>query len=139
MSRRPAATAAPGATGLTGRSTTSDYDVVRYTLEVVMPTTQIPALVRNLAKRNFHTVLRQNLLVQVDEQGDLYYYGTRPVMRVVIEGELLLLADWVRGKYDDQADKWDRPPLIPKEVLRQYESMMLLRAGEQRRLSELGG
>ena len=53
-----------------------------------------------------------------------YYYGPEPVVQVEIQGEVLLLTDWERGTWDDQANAWSEqfPPLVPAEALReQYQ------------------
>jgi hypothetical protein len=45
------------------------------------------------------------------------YYGPDAVIEVTFRGELLLLTSWERGKYNSTDNKWDSPPLMPKEVL----------------------
>lgn len=79
---------------LSQRVTGPEYSVVRYELTLVMPTRNLTALERNLALRNYHTIL--NVEVQPLGNPGRYYYGPEPVSRVVLLGEILLLAGWER-------------------------------------------
>ena len=87
--------------GLTGRTSTQDYAVIRYRFTVVMPTRHVERLLRNLMMRNYHTVV--NLEIGQIGQQKTHYYGTEPVMMVGVHAEMLLLTKWVR-------------PLMPPEV-----------------------
>ena len=120
------------ADGLTQRGCTQDYDVVYYNFSVVMPSRYLLVLQKNLLERNYHTIRMVTVnQVEVDKassgtargqsgpsagHGD-YYYGPDDVVEVKFEGELLLLADWVRGTYDEAGGTWTRPPLMPVTAL----------------------
>jgi len=103
------------------------YDVIRYEFSVIMPTRYLPVLQRNLLKQNFHTILQVEIGPFEDKQKitgtpqkmDLYYYGPEPVVQVTLHGELLLLTEWERGKWDYNTRAWSKkyPPLMPKEAL----------------------
>ncbi|MGA2265929.1 MAG: hypothetical protein ABSH10_05805 [Phycisphaerae bacterium] len=114
---------------LTRRGSGKDCDVLHYRLFVVMPTRWLPALERHLMARNYHTVLSVQIfpadaaLPTGEAEGASsnanYYYGTEPVARVEITGEMLLLTAWERGTWDTEKNAWSSefPPLIPAESL----------------------
>ena len=81
---------------LTQRETCAQYAVVPYTFIVVMPTRHIGRLACALETQNYHTVTNIGLSV-VPQAKEGYYYGIEPVMRVQVDGEMLLLADWIRN------------------------------------------
>ena len=91
---------APDTARLTQRASSEQYDIFQYSFTVIMPISSLNALQRNLMKRNYHAILsvraEQMPKAPVDR-----YYGTDPVMRVTITGELLLLAAWTRGTEGD--------------------------------------
>ena len=113
---------------LTRNSDNTLFDVVNYSFTVLMPTRYIPALQANLLKRNYHVILNQQIHKSLEEKttttrpgadvADLYYYGTESVRWVTFTGQLLLLTDWVRGKYDYKEKKWFYEPLMPLDVLK---------------------
>ena len=150
--RRSAGIAAPTAGGrepaaksaridnLTRRLCTRQYDVIHYTVTLIMSTPHVLSLQRNLMTRNFHTVLSIELtdLAGLASKPDpLYYYGTEPVMQVTLRGELLLLTAWERGTWEKEKDRWSKkfPPLIPKESLQTIGSSAL-RPEDDRRLKK---
>ncbi|RPI64520.1 MAG: hypothetical protein EHM48_00675 [Planctomycetaceae bacterium] len=103
---------------LTNRTSNKNYDVVRYTLTVVMPTRYIAQLQWNLMARNYHTVLNVSDISEVKDDPAIYY-GNEPVMKVTIEGEALFLTAWERGTVDPKDPaKFIYPPLMPVEILK---------------------
>ncbi len=82
---------------LTQRETGLQYAVVPYRFVVVMPTRHIRRLTSALETQNYHTVTNISLSCEVPQAAkEAYYYGIEPVMRVQVDGEMLLLADWIR-------------------------------------------
>lgn len=96
----------------TGRVCNPLYDVVRFNLEVIVDAARMPALFRELGRENhfsaanadgrspsgFLTVTRMDM-ASVDaaaavEEG--YVYGDRPVVRLTLEGEALMLRAWTK-------------------------------------------
>lgn len=125
---------------LTRRLCTRQYDVIHYTVTLIMSTPHVLSFQRNLMARNFHTVLSIELadLAGLASKPDpLYYYGTEPVMQVTLRGELLLLTAWERGTWEKEKSRWSKkfPPLIPKEALRTIGSSAL-RPEDDRRLKK---
>lgn len=120
---------------LSQRATNAMHDVVHYSFTAHVSYPYLPLLYRNLMERNYHTILD----VQVGPVGrgdaattvrggagaERYYYGTDNVVEVTITGELLLLAELTRGRWDEQAAAWDPkfPPLMPVEFLQQLQQM----------------
>jgi hypothetical protein len=114
---------------LTRRGSGKESDVLHYRIFVIMPTRYLPVLERHLMARNYHTVLNVQILpadtalptgeVEGPPPSANYYYGTEPVARVEIDGEMLLLTVWERGTWDAEKNKWsdEFPPLIPVESL----------------------
>lgn len=99
---------APAKTGiprrsLTQRETGGQYAVVPYKFTVIMPTRHVRRLCRMLETQNYHTVTNMTMTGVGPTAREGFYYGVEPVMQVVVEGELLLLADWIR-------------PLLPTQV-----------------------
>jgi len=96
-----------GTTGanLTGRVTNKKHDVKHYSFTVVMNTQYLPELRRILLLGNHHTILNESLRAIVPPANSVneYYFGTGAVMEVTIEGELLMLADWTRGMWEDES------------------------------------
>ncbi len=132
-----------GATGggvpmLTGRVTNQLYDVVHYEFTVVASAPDLLKLYENLLDLNYHTILnvsvtkadRSGVLAAAAREGamiiarggvaDLYDYGPGPVVEATIVAELLIMADRTRGRWDEQANDWDKayPPLMPVEFLK---------------------
>ncbi|MCK4624162.1 MAG: hypothetical protein KAV00_02545, partial [Phycisphaerae bacterium] len=100
---------------LTGRACNKLYDVVHYDFTVVIPMRHLLRLQRNLMAQNYHTILEVSIIRPV--QSDVHYYGTDSVMKVTIVGEMLMLTDWTRGRWDKETKTWDKdyPPLMPVE------------------------
>ncbi len=81
---------------LTQRESCPQYAVVPYRFTVIMPTRHVRRLTGALEMQNYHTVTNIALSEVPPTAKEGYYYGTEPVMRVQIDGEMLLLADWIR-------------------------------------------
>ncbi len=141
---------------MTRRGSSREYDVLHYKFIVVMPSRYLPALERQLMARNYHTILSVQIrppetpIVGAGAEygpqaaSNAYYYGTEPVVQVEISGELLLLTDWGRGKWDAQKNKWSEqfPPLIPLEAMMlQYPTREnpALRPEDASRIPQVGG
>ena len=143
-----AANASPAET-LTQRVCTEEYDVIHYRFTVVMPLRHLPLLEENLMQGGNHTVLGISITEMGSESrsnvkgsgsfNDLYYYGTDPVVRITLVGEVLFLSAWERGTWDESADDWskDLPPLMPVAVLETLSSVSgVVRNEDQKRLSQ---
>ena len=135
--RLAASASGQGAESLTRRASGQEYDVVSYTVTLVMPTRYLQSLQASLMERNFHTVTRVEMEpVSADDE---YYYGPEGVMEVTLSGQLLLLTDWTRGTWDSQQRQWSSqyPPIIPHEVLLEMQktSPAALRNEDVRRIS----
>lgn len=115
---------------LTGRACNKLYDVIHYDFTVIIPAAYLRRLYENLRLQNFHTVIDVVIGAPGTEtgrgaataraQGDSYcYYGTGPVVEATIVGELLLLTEWTRGRWDAKKKIWDKdyPPLVPEQFL----------------------
>ena len=126
----PAPAAKPGpavAHSLTQRVATTEYDVVRYQVTLIMRLEYLKKLQVYLLASNYHTITQIALrdfrqpqqTAKADPNAELYYYGNEPVIEVTIEGELMLLTPWLRGKRDPEKKVWDPqfPPLMPVQVL----------------------
>jgi hypothetical protein len=81
---------------VTGRSCNREYDVVNYTVSVVMPTEYIELLMANIMSRNYHTILNVSYQVYPVLADSMYDLGDDALARVELTGELLLLTDWER-------------------------------------------
>lgn len=128
-------TAGPGSANppqLTRRACDKIRDVVHYTFTVVMSSDEVLRLQRNLMLESYHTILNVSLTQPGQTQAgrgpadyrrtaaaDLYYYGRQHVVEATITGELQLLTNWTRGRWDAKAKQWDKkyPPLMPAEFL----------------------
>ena len=125
---------------LSQRGTCPQYEVVHYSFEVVMPARYLLDLQRNLIERNLHTVLSLQISQeQGREDSKDYYYGPEPVVRVIVQGELLMLSAWTRGAWDPKTNQWSKeyPPLMPPEVLaalNEKSGGLALRPEDRRRL-----
>ncbi len=122
---------------LTGRATNKLYDVVHYEFTVIIPFRHLLTLYRNLMQQNFHTILSVQINAPTETARGLqgagafgsgtrfpFDFGTDPVVEATIVGELLLLSDWTRGRWDPQAKDWAKgyPPLMPRAFLDQLFS-----------------
>ncbi len=81
---------------LTRRMCTTDYDVVTYTMVVVMPVRYLESLMANLMSRNYHTVLNVSIQAYPALPDSVYDLGDDALVRVDLDGELLLLTEWER-------------------------------------------
>ncbi len=128
---------------LSQRATTTEHEVVEYSFEVIMNTRYLLALMHNLETRGDHIInkVEVNKVTAQDREGK--YFGTAPVSRVTISGDLLMKADWTRGVWDvpDRMDSggkksaWRPRALMPAEVL--SESLKgVLRVGDKRRIKD---
>lgn len=142
---------------LTGRTTNKLYDVVHYEFTVVMSAKQIQRLYRALESVNYHTIVDVRMgpalsqfafvpsaaagapmgMAVAGDRGGMgtaarnawFYYGADPVMEVTITGEMLLLSDWTRGRWEERVEPgakaatkgWSAqyPPLMPVDMLKQ--------------------
>jgi hypothetical protein len=86
----------PAKLSLTQRESCSTYAVVPYSFTVIMPTRHVRRLIGVLEAQNYHTVTNIALSEAPSAAKEGYYYGIEPVMRVQVDGEMLLLADWIR-------------------------------------------
>lgn len=108
---------------LTRRVSNPRYDVKHYSFTVIMDNRYVPLLGKHLMARNFHTILASTFEEVEPDESEGYYYGTSPVMKVTIEGELLLLTAWERGTWvpgqRGQTGNWSQqyPPIMPRDVL----------------------
>lgn len=141
--------AVEGAVSLTRRTTSPQYEVVRYSFQVIMPARYLKALQDNLMERNYHTVLKTEMEAVGPTFGsdrerttDGYYYGPDPVMQVTVYGELLLLTEWERGVWDEETGQWsaEHPPLIPVEALAALARRVpdAMRSEDRRRVEQSG-
>ena len=110
-----------GVPKLTGRHGNPIYDVVHYEFTVIVASTELTKLYKNLMIQNHHTILdvgitavgktaQQRVMGGVASRrgprgmaataaaADAYYYGTDPVVQARITGEMLLATDWTRGR-----------------------------------------
>jgi hypothetical protein len=137
-------TAEKKAPTLTGMATNKEYDVVRYQFTVVMPFRHVTRLQENLLSSNFHTILSMSMQPAPEPLKQDRYYGAEEVVEVTFEGQLVFLAAWERGTFEQgergQEGSWSKlyPPLMPIEVLSQLEraDATVLRPEDQRRLDE---
>ena len=83
-------------TGLTQRGTTPEYEIVAYQFTVIMNTAYLPELLRNIMMRGDHTVTEVMIDHLPTGTNDRRYYGTDPVARVSLAGEVLFRSDWTR-------------------------------------------
>jgi hypothetical protein len=133
-------TAVPTGPSLGDRTSNKDYDVIRYSFQVVMPVRYLPLLERKLMERNFNTVLNFDLS-EVDPASPAFascYFGSDPVMLVTIHAQLLLMTAWERGEWtiDKEGKKVEKyPPLMPTEVLKTLP-VDALRPADSERISQ---
>ncbi len=135
---------------LTGRVSNQIYDVINYEFTVIIPARYLPLLQENLLRQNCHTILSIDMsnVTSAANTGtqagqsmgeESYYYGTDPVVRTTLKCELLLLASWERGTWDDENETWSKkfPPLMPVEVLEGLNAAIpnAMRSEDQKRLS----
>jgi hypothetical protein len=92
------------ASSLTGAVSNKDYDVLHYTMTVVLPFRYLGRFQWHLSKENYHTILDVQEVAAPEDRPNTYFYGSEPVVRVVMRGEWKLITEWER-------------PLMPREVL----------------------
>lgn len=93
-----------------GRASEADstFDVLQFTLKVVVDQRDLPKLIREISANRFHTLLRcAYVAIPPDPSMQGKIYGADPVVRAVLDFETHLLADEYRR-------------LMPDEVLEQY-------------------
>lgn len=104
---RTAVPAVPAADSLTTRNSTKAYDIVKYTMTLIMAPEEVRKLQEYLLTLNYHVILGVTMeAVPEDEKSDAYYLGSQRGLLVTIRGELPLLTDWTRGKWDPRAKEW---------------------------------
>ena len=85
------------------------YDVIQYSVKLVMDARDIPALVDRICKNSFHTLLRISYeAVPVNRKMVGKVYGSGPVVNVVLDFETILLGEVFR-------------PLLPEYVCEEYD------------------
>jgi len=115
------------------------YDVLGYSFELLMPVRHIQPLIKNLVDDNYHVVTNVNYrkvktaVETASDEIDLYYYGTEPLHRVTISGQLRMMAGCTRGMAEKTvAGKkvkwvWTRKPLMPIEAMKEMIPASALR------------
>jgi len=96
-------------TVFTGSLSGELYDVVQFTLKLVMDQRDIPRLVERLSQSTFHTPLRVahvHVVPSRDMNGKIY--GSEPAVNVVMDFETIMLAEVFR-------------PWMPEVVCERYE------------------
>jgi len=148
----------PAVPSLTQRVTNKLYDVIHYEFTVVAVDRELLRLYSNLLEQGYHTILNVQIgkpavkaaarpgvggVMGPAQAGDLYDYGPDPVVQVTVVGELLLLANFTRGRWDPEAGKWDEkyPPLMPPAFLSRLDraDANALRSADRKRLPAVGG
>ena len=131
--------ASGGGTGvdtLTGRACTQQYDVVNFTLNVVVAANRLLEFQEALVANDFCTIQSIDLYDPYQQTGEnatrglgnqtvseeSYYYGPEPVVKVVMQIEFLMFTEWERS-------------LMPVEMLRRLPSDAL-READTARISE---
>ena len=93
----------------TGTASGESYDVVQFTVKLIMDERDIPVLVERLCNNSFRTLLRVAYkAVPVNKSLTGKVYGSEPTVNVLMEFETVLLGDVFR-------------PLMPKAVCDKYE------------------
>jgi len=93
----------------TGTASGESYDVVQFTVKLIMDERDIPVLVERLCNNSFYTLLRVAYkAVPVNKSLTGKVYGSEPTVNVVMDFETVLLGEVFR-------------PLMPKAVCDKYE------------------
>ena len=93
----------------TGTASGESYDVVQFTVKLIMDERDIPVLVERLCNNSFQTLLRVAYkAVPVNKSLTGKVYGSEPTVNVVMDFETVLLGDVFR-------------PLMPKAACDKYE------------------
>jgi len=80
----------------TGRKSNEQYDVVRFTVEVVVDQREVLRLIDRISRENFYECLAvsyQAVDRAVDQDQEGYYYGPTPVVRTTLEFEAYMLRE----------------------------------------------
>jgi hypothetical protein len=124
---------------LTGRTSTSEYDVLHYAFTVDLPFRHALRLQRSLLRENNHTILQVEIEdLPAEPLEDNLYFGPEPVVRMTLRCELLLLSGWERGTLAEGSPsrgselQWELPPLMPLEVLESLPESALRQIDRQR-------
>lgn len=96
-------------TVFTGSGSNDRYEVVHFSVKLVMDQRDIPLLIDRLCKNSFHTLLRVSYVV-VPPNRDMVgkIYGAEPVVNVLMDFETIMLGEVFR-------------PLMPASVCEEYE------------------
>ena len=130
----------PKIDNLTGWYPNRKFDVVNYSITVLMPSRYVSILQRKLIESSYHVILDQEVVVDVKlptvktkdlklnannklDDALLTYYGVEPLSRVTIKGQLLLPTDFTRGKASKIVNNrpvWSKelPNIMPGTVLK---------------------
>ena len=109
---------------LTQRITTFEYEIIEYEFRVVMKTAYLPVLMRNLMMRGDHTVTDVSIEHLPAGPAGMQYYGTDPVAKLRLVGEVLFRSSWTRK-------------IMPAETLR-GRLADVLRPEDKERLKQKG-
>lgn len=92
----------------TGTASSADYEVLQFTLKLVMDPRDIPTLVEKISANRFHTLLRvAYLVVPPNKEMSGKIYGAEPVVMAVLDFETVELGSVFR-------------PLMPTRVCEEY-------------------
>ncbi len=104
---------------VTRRMCSREYDVVTYDIVVVMPPRYLGPLMENLMSRNYHTVLNVSMQAYPVLGDSPYDLGDDSLVRVQLEGEMLLLTEWERELMP--VEFMSDEAFIPQGALRQAD------------------
>ncbi|CAN5634336.1 hypothetical protein BH09PLA1_BH09PLA1_36800 [soil metagenome] len=94
---QPAEGAPTGATNLTGHASNAMYEVIPFRLTIYVDAAKVPAVLTELARNKFITVLKCDLS-GVDMGTQVlagFFYGPRPVVQLTLDCEELFLKSWL--------------------------------------------
>lgn len=84
----------------TGMNSTKYYDIVRFSVSIIIDVTKIPSFIDEMYKQNYYTMYLCGIeSVNTEKKGsmqgeDLYYYGPAPVVKFTSYWETYLLRDF---------------------------------------------
>lgn len=105
----------------TGTRPTDAYDVIQFTLKLVMDVRDIPLLIEELSDNSPHTVVRVSYKsVPLNKNFTGKVYGSEPTVLVVLDFESVMLGEIFR-------------PLIPDAVCENYKIKCPNRDGEEKK------
>jgi hypothetical protein len=81
---------------LTMRATTKEYEIVEYKISLIMKSSYLPVLIKNLMTRGEHTITNVSIVGFPDDPEEARYFGTDPVAQVEVSGEVLFRGGWTR-------------------------------------------